>query len=93
MEVIMRATLLLVPLLLLVGCGQQAEVDLAAEQQMVLAADKEFAAQTLERGGDGWADFFAQDAIIRSQRDELSSLSISSVEGVIPQARLPPLSK
>jgi len=63
---IMRAILLMVTLLFVVGCGQPAEVevDLAAERQAVMDADIEFAEETLERGADGWADYFAEDAIM-----------------------------
>jgi ketosteroid isomerase-like protein len=39
-------------------------VDVAAEQQKVMDADRQFAMETLERGGDGWADYFAEDAIM-----------------------------
>ena len=61
----MRATLFIATLFLLVGCGQQVEeVDLVAEQQKVMDADRQFAAETLARGGDGWADYFAEDAIM-----------------------------
>jgi ketosteroid isomerase-like protein len=60
----MRAILLIVSVLLAVGCGQQREVDVEAERQSVMDADRQFAAETLARGGDGWADFFAEDAIM-----------------------------
>jgi ketosteroid isomerase-like protein len=60
----MRVTLLLVSLTLVVGCGQQAEVDLVAERESVMDTDRQFAGETLARGGDGWADFFAEDAIM-----------------------------
>lgn len=60
----MRTILLLVPVLLLAGCGQPAGVDPAAQRQAVLDADRQFAAETLERGGDGWADYFAEDAVM-----------------------------
>lgn len=60
----MRAALLSAALFLLAGCGGPAGVDLNAEREKVLEADRQFAVETLERGGDGWADYFAEDAIM-----------------------------
>lgn len=60
----MRSIMWIGCLLLLVGCGRTAEVDVAREEQKVLDADRRFASETLARGGDGWADFFAEDAIM-----------------------------
>ena len=47
------------------GCGSGGEtVDLEAEREALLAADRAFAAETAERGGDGWADWFAEDGFM-----------------------------
>lgn len=38
--------------------------DLEAERQALMQADRDFAAETARRGGDGWADYFAPDGIM-----------------------------
>jgi len=49
----------------LAACGgSPPPPDLAAERAALMQADRAFAAATLERGGDGWADFFAEDGVM-----------------------------
>jgi uncharacterized protein (TIGR02246 family) len=44
--------------------GCECESDLEAERQSLLQADRDFAAETARSGGDGWADYFAEDGVM-----------------------------
>lgn len=48
----------------LVAPGVPAGADRNTEIQALLQADRDFAAATAERGGEGWADSFAADGIM-----------------------------
>jgi ketosteroid isomerase-like protein len=63
-EVPLRKIIFMLLPLLMISCGPQGSVDLEAERERVLEADRQFAIDTAERGADGWADFFAEDAIM-----------------------------
>ncbi len=45
------------------ACGNSVEIDEAAEREALMQADRDFAADTAARGGDGWADWFAEDGL------------------------------
>ena len=45
--------------LLTAGCGSSVDVD--AERNAIMEADRAFYEATAERGVDGWIDFFAED--------------------------------
>jgi len=48
----------------MVAPGLPAHADGNAEVQALLQADRDFAAATAERGGEGWADWFAADGVM-----------------------------
>ncbi len=48
---------------LTLACGSPAGIDEAAEREALMQADRDFAADTAARGGDGWADWFAEDGL------------------------------
>ena len=49
-------------LLALVACARQG--DMAAEREALMEADRAFNRDTQARGGDGWADWFAEDGVM-----------------------------
>lgn len=48
----------------LVAPGVPAGADRNVEMKALLQADRDFAAETARRGGDGWADWFASDGVM-----------------------------
>lgn len=54
--------LLLFPLAMSGGCA--GSVDLDAEREALLQADRDFDRDTADRGADGWADAFREDGVM-----------------------------
>jgi ketosteroid isomerase-like protein len=46
------------------ACVPGTTVDIAAERTALMKADRDFAADTAERGADGWADWFLASAVM-----------------------------
>jgi ketosteroid isomerase-like protein len=55
-------TSLLFPLAMSGGCS--GSIDLDAEREALLQADRDFDLDTAERGADGWADAFREDGVM-----------------------------
>ncbi len=47
-----------------VACTDAPEIDPATERESLMQADRDFAVDTAARGGDGWADWFAEDGVM-----------------------------
>jgi len=47
-----------------VACERSPAPDLDAERAALLQTERDFAAETAARGGDGWADFFMEDGVM-----------------------------
>jgi ketosteroid isomerase-like protein len=62
-------TSLLFPLAMTGGCS--GSIDLEAEREALLQADRDFDMDTAERGGDGWADAFREDGVMYPKKGKV----------------------
>ena len=55
---------LLITFLILAVTACTTQPDLETERAALMQADRDFAVETAERGADGWADYFTEDAVM-----------------------------